>query len=109
MENVEFIAGDTERVLDDLITNKKIIPDVVMVDPPRRGLDNKSIDNIIKIKPKKFIYISCNPSTLVRDLAKFEEYFEIKFIKPVDMFPYTSHVECVSVLELKESFILEEK
>lgn len=102
IENTEFIAGDTEIVLDDLINNKKIIPDVVMVDPPRKGLDNKTIENINKIKPNRVIYISCNPATLIRDLAKFEENYEIKSIQPVDMFPFTSNVECVSVLQLKQ-------
>ena len=101
INNATFICGDTEIVLDDLINNKNIIPDVVMVDPPRRGLDVHSIDNILKIKPDRFVYISCNPATLVRDLAKFEEIYEISKIQPVDMFPYTSHVECVSVLYLK--------
>lgn len=101
IENTEFIAGDTEIVLDDLINNKKIIPDVVMVDPPRKGLDNRTIENINKIKPNRVIYISCNPATLIRDLAKFEENYEIKSIQPVDMFPFSSHVECVSVLQLK--------
>ena len=89
--------------MDDLINHKMIIPDVVMVDPPRRGLDNKSIDNILKIKPDRFVYISCNPATLVRDLAKFEEIYDIKKIQPVDLFPFTHHVECVAVLELKKS------
>ena len=103
VDNTEFIAGDVEIVLDRLINKEHIIPDVVMVDPPRKGLDNKSIENILKINPKKIVYISCNPATLVRDLAKFEEMYDIKFIKPVDMFPFTSHVECVSVLKLKES------
>lgn len=101
IENTEFIAGDTEIVLDDLINNKKIIPDVVMVDPPRKGLDNRTIENINKIKPNRVIYISCNPATLIRDLAKFEENYEIKSIQPVDMFPFTSNVECVVVLNLK--------
>ena len=101
IENTEFIAGDTEIVLDDLINNKKIIPDVVMVDPPRKGLDNRTIENINKIKPNRVIYISCNPATLIRDLAKFEENYEIKSIQPVDMFPFSSHVECVCVLKLK--------
>ncbi len=64
VKNTEFIAGDVEFVLDDLINNKKIIPNVVMVDPPRRGLDNKSIENILKIHPDRFVYISCNPATL---------------------------------------------
>lgn len=101
IDNVEFIAGDTEIVLDDLINNKKIIPDVVMIDPPRKGLDNKSVENIIKIHPKKFVYISCNPATMVRDLAKLEEIYEITEIQPVDMFPFTSHIETIAVLKLK--------
>ena len=101
VENTEFIAGDVEVILDDLINNRKIIPDVVMVDPPRKGLDNTSINNILKIKPKRVVYISCNPATLVRDLAKLEEEYEIGDIQPVDMFPFTSNVECVTVLNLK--------
>lgn len=103
IKNTEFIAGDTQLILDDLINNKKIIPNVVMVDPPRKGLDNRSVENILKIMPNRFVYISCNPATLVRDLAKFEEMYEIKSIQPVDMFPFTSHVECCSVLYLKDS------
>ena len=101
VENTEFYAGDVEIVLDDLINNKKIIPDVVMFDPPRKGLDKNSINNILKIKPKKIVYISCNPATLIRDLAMFEEQYDIKTIVPVDMFPFTSNVECCSVLQLK--------
>ena len=101
INNVDFIAGDTEVVLDDLINNKKIIPDVVMVDPPRKGLDSRSIDNILKIKPDRVVYISCNPATLVRDLAKFEENYVIEEIRPVDMFPFTKHVECVAVMCIK--------
>ena len=101
VNNTEFLAGDVEVVLDDLIHKRKTVPDIIMVDPPRKGLDNKSIDNILQIRPKKLIYISCNPATLVRDLAKLEGIYEIRRIKPVDMFPFTSHVECVSLLCLK--------
>lgn len=101
VNNVEFIAGDTEKILDDLINVKNIIPDVVIVDPPRKGLDKTSINNILKIQPKKLVYISCNPASLVRDLQLFEDKYEISMIQPVDMFPFTSHVECVSVLTLK--------
>ena len=101
VENVEFIAGDVEVILDNLIHKNKIIPDIVMLDPPRRGLDSKSVENILQIRPKKLVYISCNPATLVRDLAKLEEDYDIKRIKPVDMFPFTSHVECVALLNLK--------
>ncbi len=101
IENVQFIAGDTKIVLEDLIYNKGIIADIVIFDPPRKGLDNNSINNILKIKPKKIVYISCNPATLVRDLALFEELYEVKTIIPVDMFSFTKHVETVTVLTLK--------
>lgn len=103
VSNTEFFAGDVEIVLDDLINNKGIKADVVMFDPPRKGLDKKSIDNILNIRPKKIVYISCNPATLIRDLADFENEYDIKTIIPVDMFPFTSHVECVTVLYAKET------
>ena len=89
INNTEFIAGDVEEILDNLINRNNIIPDIVMVDPPRKGLDNKSIENILKIKPKKLVYISCNPATLIRDLSKLEEKYNIELIKLVDMFPFT--------------------
>lgn len=101
IENIEFTAGDVEKVLGDLIYDKKISPDVVFVDPPRRGLDVNTVENLLKIKPKKIVYISCNPATLVRDLGKLEEKYEIKEITPVDLFPYTSHIETVTLLALK--------
>ncbi len=89
IENVEFIAGDVEKALDDLIYKKNIIPDMVMIDPPRKGLDSRSIENLLTIQPKRLVYISCNPATLMRDLAKLENLYEIKTINPVDMFPFT--------------------
>ena len=89
ISNTEFIAGDVEKVLDDLINKNNIVPDIIMVDPPRKGLDKKSLENILKIKPKKLVYISCNPATLVRDLAKLESFYNVFRIKPVDMFPFT--------------------
>lgn len=99
--NAEYYSGDTEKLLTDLIENKKIKPDVIVVDPPRKGLDNTTIENILKIKPKRLVYVSCNPATLMRDLSKLECEYEIKEIQPVDMFPFTSHVECVSLMCLK--------
>ena len=101
IDNVDFFAWDVEHVLDDLINRKKIIPDVVMIDPPRKGLDKKSIQNLLSVAPKRLVYISCNPATLVRDLASFEDKYEIKSITPVDMFPFTSSIESVAVLQLK--------
>ena len=103
IENIKFYSGDVEKILPELINTEKIKPDVVFVDPPRKGLDNITIEILNKTKPEQVIYISCNPATMVRDLQKLENDYIIKEIQPVDMFPYTSHVECVSVLELKES------
>ena len=100
VENTEFYAGDVENVLDDLINRQGISADIVMFDPPRKGLDKTSISNILKIKPKKIVYISCNPATLVRDLAEFEEDYDVKTIIPVDMFPWTSNCEVIAVLSL---------
>lgn len=99
VNNVEFMVGDVEKTLPIIL--EKELPDVVFVDPPRKGLDNTTIQNLLKIKPKKIVYISCNPATLARDLKLLNEDYDIKKVQPVDMFPYTSHVECVSVLLLQ--------
>jgi len=101
IDNIEFKAGDVEKTLGELIYNKKITPDVVFVDPPRRGLDTNTVENLLKIEPKKIIYISCNPATLIRDLSKLEEKYDIKKIIPVDLFPFTSHIENVTILMKK--------
>lgn len=103
VNNVEFICGDVEAAFDELIHKKNVFPDILMIDPPRKGMDKKSLENILEIKPKRIVYISCNPASLTRDLSILEDAYCIKEICPVDMFPYTQHVECVSVLELKES------
>jgi len=98
VENVHFIAGDTEKVLTDLIVNKNIVPDVVIVDPPRKGLDSTTISNILKVKPRRLVYISCNPASLVRDLKMLEDVYYIRVIQPFDMFCFTrSCGECGGV------------
>ena len=101
IKNAEFMIGDVEISFDELINKKNIVPTAIIVDPPRKGLDDKTIQNILKIKPEKLVYISCNPATMVRDLSKMEEIYNINRIQPVDMFPFTKHVECVAVLNLK--------
>ncbi|MGN1327914.1 MAG: 23S rRNA (uracil(1939)-C(5))-methyltransferase RlmD [Clostridia bacterium] len=101
VHNAEFMVGDVEVAFDELINKKNIIPTAIIVDPPRKGLDSKTIENILKIKPEKLVYISCNPATMVRDLAVMEEIYKIQKIQPVDMFPFTKHIECVSLLCLK--------
>lgn len=98
IENMEFIAGDVEILFDQLIKKEKIRPTVVCVDPPRKGIDAVTIQNLKKVKPEKVIYISCNPATMVRDIKQLEELYDIKSMTPVDMFPYTSHVETVVLM-----------
>lgn len=101
IENIEFYAGDAPKVFANLMEKKQIYPDVIIVDPPRKGLDTNTINNILAVEPKKLVYISCNPATMVRDMKVLEEKYEIGEIQPVDMFPFTSHVEVCMLLELK--------
>lgn len=101
IHNIEFIAGDVEKTFETLMKKENVYPDILVVDPPRKGLDITTIGNIIAVEPKKLIYISCNPATLVRDLKELEEKYEVKEIQPVDMFPFTHHCEVISVLNLK--------
>ena len=101
INNVNFYAGDVELLLPKILKDKENIPDVLFVDPPRKGLDKNTIENIKKIKPKKVVYISCNPATFARDIALLEDTYELGEVQPVDMFCGTSHVECVCVLKLK--------
>ena len=101
VDNIEFIAGDVEVAFKKLLEDDKVKPTAIIVDPPRRGLDNITINKILETEVKKLVYVSCNPATMVRDIKMLEEKYEVKEIQPVDMFPYTSSVECVALLELK--------
>ena len=102
LNNTEFYAGDVEKILPQILNNIENKPEVVFVDPPRKGLDSKTIDVLKQLKPSQIIYISCNPATLARDLGMLEEKYTIQQVQPVDMFPYTSHVECVGTLQLED-------
>lgn len=101
IDNIDFMAGDVEKVFDKLIKEKQVYPDVVIVDPPRRGLDSNTIQTLLALEPKKVVYISCNPATMVRDIDMLDEKYKTDEIQPVDMFPFTSHVECVVAMFLK--------
>ena len=94
INNIEYICDKVENVIESF---KDI--DLVIVDPPRAGLDKKSIDNIIKISPKNIIYISCNPNTLIRDLNILKKEYSIKEITPYNLFPKTYHCESITLLE----------
>lgn len=97
INNINFMGGKVE----DLITTIKDKYDTIIVDPPRGGLDKKTINNIIKISPNTIIYVSCDPATLCRDLNILKEVYNIKYIQPFNMFPRTYHVECVCILKLR--------
>lgn len=99
IRNVEFLVGDAVKVLPRLV-DADVNADVVVVDPPRAGCDKKVLETFATMKPDKIIYVSCNPATLARDLAILKSlgYVTTK-IQPVDMFPFTSHVECVAQLK----------
>lgn len=99
VNNVEFFVGESEVVIPDLI-NKGIKADVVVVDPPRKGCDVKLLNAITNIDAKKIVYVSCDPSTLARDLAILEGngYKTVK-VQPVDMFPHTAHIETCVLLQ----------
>lgn len=101
VDNIEFIAGDTKEAFKELIDDKKIKPTAIIVDPPRRGLDEETINKILEIEVKKLVYISCNPATMTRDIEMLQDKYVVNEIQPVDMFPFTSHVECCSLLELR--------
>lgn len=98
--NAKFICGDAGLELEKLVNDGETFS-CVMVDPPRKGVDQKFIDSLLRIKPKKVIYVSCEPETLARDLALLSETYKIEQIQPVDMFPMTFHVETVVSLIYK--------
>ncbi|WP_026133718.1 23S rRNA (uracil(1939)-C(5))-methyltransferase RlmD [Oceanobacillus kimchii] len=103
MNNVEFSVGQAEKVMPKW-KEQGLDPDVIVVDPPRKGCDVDFLEAMIAMKPKRIVYVSCNPSTLARDLRILEDGgFETKQVQPVDMFPSTNHVECVAELTLKLS------
>jgi 23S rRNA (uracil1939-C5)-methyltransferase len=96
--NAEFIADDLQKGLKTLI-GRKTRADVIVLDPPRAGATLKTLERVLAFVPRKIIYVSCNPSTLARDLKFFHLFgFRLDRLQPVDMFPYTYHIECVAEL-----------
>ncbi len=98
IHNIDFICNDSGKATEKLNFN----PDVIIIDPPRNGLNIQTINNILKYNSKKIIYVSCDPMTLVRDLKVFSDLYEIASITPFDMFPNTHHVESVAILQRRK-------
>ena len=99
IKNAEFYTGSAEDISEKLLA-EGFGPDVVFLDPPRKGSDEKTLDAILSMAPEKIVYISCNPATLARDLAHLTAGgYALKKVQPVDMFPHTTHVETVVMLK----------
>ena len=86
------------RVLDDNFVTEHGKPDVLLTDPPRAGMHDRVVKQIMDMAPEKIVYVSCNPATQARDVAILDEKYEIIKVQPVDMFPQTHHVENVILL-----------
>lgn len=96
--NVEFYEGTAESVLNELCEEGQLA-DVVVLDPPRKGCEQEVLESIVKLNPERIVYVSCNPSTLARDLSFLSENgFKVKEVQPVDMFPGSVHVETVTLI-----------
>ncbi len=102
IDNCEFLVGDMKDELNDDFVTKHGLPDVIVTDPPRAGMHPDVVNQILKLKAPKVVYVSCNPATQARDLDALRDVYEIKRIQPVDMFPHTHHVENVVLLGLKD-------
>ena len=100
--NARFICEDAGKYMEYLSRNKTHI-DTVIMDPPRGGSDSRFISSMVKMKPEHIIYISCNPVTLKRDLSDLNRSYQVDSIQPVDMFPFTKHIEVIAVLSRKKA------
>jgi 23S rRNA (uracil1939-C5)-methyltransferase len=103
IRNTRFFAGDIRSLLNDRFISENGKPDIIITDPPRAGMHEDVVKQIINASPEKVIYISCNPSTQARDISLMSEYYIVTRIQPVDMFPHTHHVENVTLLVRKKS------
>lgn len=100
VNHATYVTGKAEEWLPKWL-KKGWKPDVTIVDPPRTGCDDRFLQTVLKVEPKTFVYVSCNPSTLAKDIQTLSNKYHVEYIQPVDMFPQTAHVECVSRLVLK--------
>ncbi|MBN2174800.1 MAG: 23S rRNA (uracil(1939)-C(5))-methyltransferase RlmD [Bacteroidales bacterium] len=96
--NTVFYSGDIAKIMDDAFIARNGRADVVITDPPRAGMHEKVVRQILKINPEKIVYISCNPATQARDVAILDENYQVEIVQPVDMFPHTHHVENIILL-----------
>ncbi len=104
IENAAFFQGDMKEFYNENFILQHGKPDIVITDPPRDGMHPKVIENLLEFPPRRIVYVSCNSATQARDLALMKNFYELRFIQPVDMFPQTYHMENIAVLDLKPAF-----
>ncbi len=95
IDNCRFVAGDIRNTLPALEQR----PQVLIIDPPRAGMHKDVVKQVLALLPERIVYVSCNPSTLARDLNLMQESYRVKEVQPVDLFPHTYHIESVARLE----------
>ena len=103
VENIRFTCADATEFILDMAAEKQSV-DVIMMDPPRAGSTEEFLDAVAMLAPPRVVYVSCNPETLARDLEGItRKGYHVNKIQPVDMFPHTTHVECVVLMSRNES------
>lgn len=103
IENAEFFVGKAEEVLPQKYENEQIRADVIVVDPPRKGCDEKCLNTMVQMAPERIVYVSCDPATLARDLKYLcENGYRLERVRAVDQFPQTVHTECCTLLRRKK-------
>ena len=101
IDNTRFYAGDMKDILTSAFVEENGRPDVIITDPPRAGMHPDVVNVLLDTRPKRIVYVSCNPATQARDLQLMDNLYVVKAVQPVDMFPHTHHVENVALLELR--------
>jgi 23S rRNA (uracil1939-C5)-methyltransferase len=101
LTNCQFVVGQVESILDPVFINQYDKPDVIVTDPPRAGMHPNVITHLLAAAANRIVYVSCNPATQARDLKMLSESYEVVTAIPVDMFPHTNHIECISLLKHK--------
>lgn len=101
IDNADFLTGDVKDVLTSSFKEKYGHPDLIVTDPPRAGMHKEVVETLLELKAKKIVYVSCNPATQARDLLLLSNTYNVTQVQPVDMFPHTSHIESIALLELK--------
>ena len=102
IENIDFYCGDAGEFMTEMAKNGEKL-DLLLMDPPRAGASKEFLESTKLLAPKKIVYISCNVETQSRDLKVLKDMYKVTLLQPVDMFPYTNHVENIAVLIRKDT------